>query len=88
MGSQRTPTEQEPLNQLNKATMNSVGLKQKAWGLHRSALYPLCIKCSFQFSIFMGLLSLETSRSLILVPSFFFLLVCLVQFFYDDFRSI
>lgn len=62
--------------------MNSQRLKQQAKGLHCSAPSPLCVYYSYQFSIFMELLSVWMSEFLILTPALgahFLLSGCLVQ---------
>lgn len=54
---QRKPRERDSLKQLKIAHMSSQKLKQHAQGLHRSALGPLHIHYSSQFSSSMGILS-------------------------------
>lgn len=60
--------------------------------MHRSVLGPLCFYYGFQFSVPMGYLSMQVSRSLTLEPSLGLFssprLVFLVQLWYDSFRFI
>ena len=65
----RVPVGQCCLNHLSKSNVNSQRLMEQAQGLHRSTPGPLCIHDSFQFSIFMGFLSVWMNGSLILVPA-------------------
>ena len=70
---QRAPGERSLLNQLSKAHMNAQRQKKHVQG---SALHPLCLCCSFQLSIFMGLPSVGMTGCLILVPTLEALLFC------------
>lgn len=84
---QRTLGEQGLLKQLSQAHVNPQRLKRQRQGLHRSTPGPLHTYHRFQFSTFLGLPNLSTSRSLLLVPSLFlysslFLLAWLVQLWY------
>jgi hypothetical protein len=68
---------------MKQAHRNSQSLKQQAQALHWSAPGPLHIYCSFQLSIFMGLLSVGIGGSLTLIPAlgkFYFCWVCLSNF--------
>lgn len=70
-----------PSNQFSQVKVNSQRLKQQAQGLHGSARGPLHTYYSFKLSLIMGLLSVRTKGSLILVPflrSLIFLLGYLV----------
>lgn len=63
------PGDQDSLNQLSNEHMSSQRPKQHAQGLHGSVAGPLSIYYSYyQFSIFVGLLIMRTSRSLTLLP--------------------
>jgi len=60
---------------IRESHMASQKLKQHAQGLDRSVTGPLRIHYGFQLSAFMGFLSVQANRFLILVPSvgtFFF----------------
>jgi hypothetical protein len=57
--------------------MNSQEWRQHAQSSHGSLLGPLSIDYGFQFSVFMGFLSMLTSGSLIPVPSLGLLSFCL-----------
>lgn len=64
--------------------MNSQRLMQNALGLHVSASSPLHLFYNFQFSILRGLVSVQMSESLTIVPSLvlfsFCLFLCFSQF--------
>lgn len=85
---ERIPREQCPLNQLSKAPMSSQTLRQQTQGSHRLALDSLtCIK-AYSFCVFMGILNVWISGSLILVPTLgglCILLVCLAHLLCDRF---
>lgn len=87
-GDRRMPWEQGTLNQLSKAQKNSQRLKQRAEGRHRSQPGPLHAYYSFHVSTFLGLLSVWTNESLILVNCLrplFLSLACLIQLQCDGF---
>ena len=65
----KTPGVQSLLEELNKAHINSQRLKQQAQGIQESVPGPQQTYSSTQFCVFMGLLSMWTSVSLILVIS-------------------
>lgn len=87
-GDRGMPWEQGTLNQLSKAQKNSQRLKQQAEGRHRSQRGPLHAYYSFHVSTFLGLLSVWTNESLILVHCLrplFLSLACLIQLQCDGF---
>jgi hypothetical protein len=51
--------------------MNSQRLEQHAQGLHRAAPGLLCVYDGFQFSVFVGLLSVWTLCGSLILVSFF-----------------
>lgn len=63
------PAEQDPLNQLKRAHLNSKRMKKQTQGMRGSISDPLHIYYSCPFSIFIGLLSVWMCGSLILVSS-------------------
>ena len=75
----KPPRKQSLLDQLKQVYMSSQTLKQNVRDMKMSAPGLLHIYYSFKFSAFMGLLSVWTSRSQILVPYLFpFSLCCIV----------
>lgn len=72
-----TPRKQLSVNQ----QQSSYDFTETEAACTRPALGPLCLYYNFQFSVFMGFLSVQMNEFLIIMPSlrlfFFFLLVCL-----------
>ena len=74
-----TPRKQVSVNQQQQS---SYDFTETEAACTRPALGPLCLYYNFQFSVFMGFLSVQMSEFLIIMPflgALFFLLFCLIQ---------